>query len=278
MAEKIIYNRKLKNNDEEKKGVKQMKKKILLALSFVLVAVLSVGLTFALLTYEDSDHNTMTIGQAKIDQLEYQRGEDGKLVEFVQDELLLPTTGTTSFTGDKQYWAEVGAEGWNELFGESLTNVKDKFVLVKNTGSVNVYYRTIIAIEAPGGTEINGESAIMGNFNGNLTYFDWDFIKLDNGNGDEEELTIEINGSKYYVIVANYTKELAPEEVSRPSLLQLYMRKEVTNDQIKLFGDKVDVLVVSQAVQASGYADYKTALNDAFGEISATNHPWVVNE
>lgn len=252
-----------------------MKRKILLALSFCLVAILSVGLTFALLTFEDSDHNTMTIGQAKIEQLEYQRGEDGKLVEFVQDELLLPTTGYTSFVGDKQYWAEVGAEGWNELFGESLTNVKDKFVFVKNNGSVNVYYRTIIAIEAPEGTEIDGNSAIMGNFNGNQTYFDWDFVKLDNGNGDDEELTIEIEGSKYYVAVANYTKELKPEEVSRPSLLQIYMRKEVTNNQIELFGDEVDILVFSQAVQAQGYSDYKTALNDAFGEISATNHPWL---
>ena len=47
-----------------------MKKNILLALSFVLVAVLSIGATLALLTYEDSDHNTMTVGQAKIEQLE----------------------------------------------------------------------------------------------------------------------------------------------------------------------------------------------------------------
>ena len=53
-----------------------MKKHILLALSFVLVAVLSIGATLALLTYEDSDHNTMTVGQAKIEQLEYQRVVD----------------------------------------------------------------------------------------------------------------------------------------------------------------------------------------------------------
>ena len=53
-----------------------MKKKILLVLSFVLVAIASVGVTLALLTSTAFDKNTMTIGQAKIEQLEYQRKVD----------------------------------------------------------------------------------------------------------------------------------------------------------------------------------------------------------
>ena len=246
-----------------------MKKKILLALSFVLVAVLSVGLTFALLTYEDSDHNTMTIGQAKIEQLEYQRDENGKLEEFVQDKLLLPTTTTPAWANENQSWAEIGAPGSNQLFAYSFTNVKDKFVFVKNTGSVDVYYRTIIAIEAPVGSELeNGDTAISTNINGNER-FEWEHIKND------DILYIEIEDVRYYVLVANYKERLTKAEVSRPSLLQVYMGKKATNEIVKTFGDKVDILVYSQAVQADGYNDAKTALNDAFGEINANNHPWL---
>ena len=107
-----------------------MKKKILLALSFVLVAILSVGVTLALLTSTASNHNTMTIGQAKIEQLEYQRvvDQDGnwvstgqtdqwgytpdKLEAFKQDELLLPTTGTPKWDDRKGTNGDDHQQSW----------------------------------------------------------------------------------------------------------------------------------------------------------------------
>lgn len=273
-----------------------MKKNILLVLSFVLVAVLSVGATLALLTYQDSDHNTMTVGQAKIEQLEYQRVVDNngnwvstgqvdqygytpdKLEEFKQDELLLPTTGTPAWDdrvpGHQQSWAEAGAPGSNQLFDDSVTNVKDKFVFVKNTGSIDIYFRTIILIEAPEGT--TGTIGMVGT--GNARY-DWD-VTTDGIQGSEKAKNygyITVEGTRYAMYCAQYMETLVKDEVSRPSLLQVYMSKDTTNDDIPKYGEKVDVLVLSQAVQAQGYSDAVTALNDAFGVLSATSHPWLEN-
>lgn len=271
-----------------------MKKNILLVLSFVLVVVLSVGATLALLTYQDSDHNTMTVGQAKIEQLEYQRVVDSngnwiasdtkdeygyypdKLEEFEQDALLLPTTGTPAWDdrvpGHQQSWAEVGAPGSNQLFDDSVTNVKDKFVFVKNTGSIDIYFRTIILIEAP--EETTGAIGMVGT--GNARY-DWD-VTTDGIQGSEKAKNygyITVEGTRYAMYCAQYMETLAKDEVSRPSLLQVYMSKNTTNDDIPKYGEKVDVLVLSQAVQAKGYADATTALNDAFGALSENNHPWL---
>ncbi len=253
-----------------------MKKKKVLILSLLLVGILAIGSSLALLSDTDSDYNTMTTGFARIDQLEYERDENGDLIPFVQDQLLIPTTGTPSWADEYQEWKDVGAEGSNQLFADSFANVKDKFVFVKNTGLVNVYYRTIIAVEAPEGTEINGYPAIMPNVNGNER-FDWDFVQLDGETGEEEGLYIYVDGVRYYVMVANYLHELTPGEVSRPSLLQVYMRKEVTNEMIAKFGPEVDILVFSQAVQSKGYSDAKTALVEGFGEIGANNHPWLTS-
>ena len=285
-----------------------MKKKILLALSFVLVAILSVGVTVALLTSEDFDHNTMTIGQAEIKQLEYQRKVDAngnwitssftgygytadEMEEFKQDELLLPTTSKSMSwdmrngsqddsgpTSHQQPWSQIGAPGSNQLFDKSNTNVKDKFVFVQNTGKVDVYFRTIILIEAPEGTmyEENGKQkeAIALNVTTNDRY-DWDLTKEGQQPGTQRHAYkyVTVNGTRYAMTCAQYTEVLAPGEISRPSLLQLYMGQPITNEQIAKFGDKVDVLVLTQAVQAKGYSDAETALNDAFGELSVDNHP-----
>lgn len=278
-----------------------MKKNILLALSFILVAILSIGVTVALLTYEDSDHNTMTIGQAKIEQLEYQRVKDengnwiqsetkdkygyypDELEEFKQDEILLPTTGKTAWddrngsqapSGEgshQQSWGQVGADGSNQLFDDSVTNVKDKFVFVKNTGSIDVYFRTIILIESPEGAEEKIGMVGTGNYR-----YDWDTTTdgIQEAKDRKNLGYITVDGTRYAMYCAQYMEVLTKEEVSRPSLLQIYMTKDTTNEDVRKFGEKVDVLVLSQAVQAKGYNDAVSALTDAFGELSESKNPW----
>lgn len=275
-----------------------MKKKILLALSFVLVAILAVGATFALLTFESSDHNTMTVGQAEIEQLEYQRvvDENGNWVqsteqdqygyypdlleEFKQDELLLPTTGTPAWDdrvdNHQQSWGQIGSTGSDQLFDDSVTNVKDKFVMVENTGSIDIYFRTIILVEAPVGSEIGEETAI-GLVGTGSSKYDWDTTVdgVQQFKDNKNYGYITVDGTRYAMLCAQYMDKLAPNAISRPSLLQVYMKKEVTNEKIALFGEKVDVIVLSQAVQANGYSDATTALNDAFGELTENSHPWL---
>ncbi|MBQ7089597.1 MAG: hypothetical protein IJN82_00595, partial [Clostridia bacterium] len=92
---------------------------------------------------------------------------------------------------------------------------------------------------------------------------------------------VVIDDSEYYVLCATYlgaksnpTGILEAGKTSYPSLLQVYMRPEATNeDAAAIDGNEngtYDILVFSQAVQAKGFADAETALNEAFG----TDHPW----
>jgi hypothetical protein len=78
-----------------------------------------------------------------------------------------------------------------------------------------------------------------------------------------------------------HTEALKPGEFARPSLLQAYLRKESTMETIKHFGNKIEIKVVSQAVQVSDAWEAtaektaaEVALDSTFGEISETNHPW----
>ena len=158
-----------------------MKKKLLTALSLAAVAIVSIVGTIAYLTSEDQDVNVMTMGKVSIEQLEYERvvDENGKWVtseytgygyiademqEFTNHKPALPAVyqdGTTKWDdrngsqaasgngSHQQPWSQIGALGSNQLFDDSMKNVIDKFVFVKNTGKTDAYYRTIIAIECP---------------------------------------------------------------------------------------------------------------------------------
>lgn len=288
-----------------------MKKILLLVLSLVLVGTLALGGTIAYLTDTEEDTNVMVVGNVDINQLEYERVvKDGKWVDvavdpannygynvadelklFEQGKKIIPMIGTPNWdtrTGTntdttvahQQVWSQVGAPGSNQLFDASVKNVHDKFVFVKNIGNENAYFRTWIAIEAPEGSEVtvNGTEypAVMASINGHKNFI-WT-RNLD---------TVEVDGVRYYLLVATHTEMLAPGETSRPSLLQLYMRSEVTSAQAKLFGKELNVLVFSQAVQADSWdaeidsasdkvikTSAEVALDTAFGELVAENHPW----
>ena len=214
-----------------------------------------------------------------------------RLQSFKQDKMLVPAVyadGTTKWddrngsenptgeTSHQQSWAEVGAPGSNQLFDDSVKNVIDKFVFVKNTGKNNAYVRTWIAYEIG---ELGEESDLI-HLNTNLSWWDGKEVATDvviaNENGVE---------SKYVVYCYTFKGEnsskngiLTPNATTRPSLLQLFLDPATTNEDIeKLDGNnngKYDVLVKSQAVQADGFADSETALNAAFGEASVENHPF----
>ena len=272
-----------------------MKKIIAMALALVLVAGLSIGGTVAYLQDDDSQKNTMTLGNVQITQHEKERTDmtaqdqntAATLRDFTQDQALYPAVLNKDgyAANNAQAWAPGGASGaldnhyvnwgtfvtadvnegssaWNGIWSTNLKNVLDKFVFVENTGKSDAYYRTIILLEYDETETKNssGQSMIHYNFNGNAL-FTW---KHDVG-------TVEVNGEKYDVIVATYNNALKPSTVSRPSLLQVGMDAEATNDIVAKFGTTYDILVLSQAVQTAGFADAATALNTAFGEVNATN-------
>ncbi len=265
----------------------KLKSILLTGLSFVLVAALAIGGTLAYLTNQDSDVNVMTLGNVEIKQHEYQRadgvahnaGEPGKgngvkegaLVPYEQNQPIYPAvpknnapTDYTAEANDLFFWGDYVYSGtagnglWND---DKLANVMDKMVFVENTGKSDAYFRTIIAFECPEGMEYSegSDKEFMMNVNGSTVY-NW-----------EDGGYITLNGVRYFVMVATYQNTLKPGAQSHPSLLQVVMTHNATNEDMELLGDTYEILVFSQAVQEAGFADAETALNTAFGPITTSN-------
>lgn len=264
-----------------------VKKTAIAAVSYAMVAALAIGGTLAYQTDQTpTAKNVMLSGDVSIAQYEYQRADKtkhtneagtgakkGDLVPFVQEQMILPAVPKNNLGSDYTaeptnlfYWGDYSAGG-NGLWDDSkLSNVIDKFVFVENTGKAPAYYRTVLAFECPEGTEYgegasNGEEFMM-NVNGHSN-FTW-----------KEHGYTTIDGTRYLLMTATYEVALESGETSRPSLLQVVMTHNATNETVKAIGDEYTILVVSQAVQIdSGYTAGEM-LDRAFGEITTTSHPW----
>jgi len=267
-----------------------MKKALLVSLSFMLVAAMAVGMTVAYLQDTDSAVNVMTLGNVYIEQIELQRadgvahnaGEAGKgngvtegtLVPFKQGQALYPAVPKNNaptdysaeatdlfFWGDYVYSGTAGNGLWNDA---KLSNVMDKMVFVKNTGLSDAYFRTVIAFECPEGMDYSegSDKEFMMNTNGSTVYA-W-----------EKAGYYTIDDVRYLVMVATYQNALKPGNTAHPSLLQVVMTHNATNEDMELLGDTYEILVASQAIQTAGFASAEDALNTGFGKITATNHPW----
>lgn len=234
----------------------KLKNLLLSGLSLVLVAALAIGGTVAYLQDDDSDVNVMTLGNVSIEQIEQERDENGNLVDFKQAKPAYPVVGPIAWDNEQ---LEVNG-GEYKVFTDELKNVVDKIVTVNNTGKSDAYVRTIVAIEAPEGDP------------NNLIHFNW------NNSGVELEggFVTKIDGIDYYIITFVYTDALASGAKSAPSLMQVFLDSKATNEDCAKFGESWEILVKTQAVQAAGFADAKTALKAAFGDITTTNHPWSV--
>lgn len=273
----------------------KLKNVLLTGLSFVLVTAVAIGGTLAYLTSEDSDVNVMTLGNVTIEQHEYQRvvNADGTyatetidnqtsyvLEKFVQAKPLLPIVGDPSQSGSSAAYAgydtipvrmsQVGSYGGMDVFAGK--NAQDKFVTLENTGKTDAYVRTLVAIEIG-----NGNSSLIG------TSYHKTWTKNSVG-------TIVIDGNNYalteYVYAgANGVRHedgiLPAGDTSYPNLSQVYIKHSATNEDCEALDGNgngtLDILVLSQSVQAKGFADAQTALDTAFGDITTTNHPWSVN-
>ena len=260
-----------------------MKKVLLSVLSMALVAAISIGGTLAYLQDSDSDVNVMTLGNVYIEQYEYERVLDGNgnvtgMQEFRQNKPLYPAVITGSANANNAWQPNsavdlmygdhiVGLPGGNGTW-QNLNNVQDKFVFVENTGDSDAYFRTIILLEAD---ETNTKNSVTGqamiHLNVNTAWFDWPY----DHDITDSTMKVTVNGETYYVLYAVYKHILPPDEICRPSLLQIGMDQEATNEIVEQFGDTYDVLVLSQAVQAAGFANAQTALDTAFGNVNATN-------
>ena len=271
-----------------------MKKVLLAVVSLVLVAALSIAGTLAYLQSEDSDVNVMTLGNVSIAQREYQRvtNDDGSYVtdtidnktsyvleEFEQGKPLLPIVGDPSLSGAGYAgWddttvrmSQVGSYGGMQVFAGK--NAQDKFVTVENIGKTDAYIRTIVAIECG-----EGDPALIGK----SYHSTWSCKEIG---------VIEIDDNKYFVYEFAYIGGqlsdgswrhqggiLPAGDTSYPSLAQVYLKSAATNeDMVAIDGNgngTLDILVLSQAVQAAGFENAQTALDAAFGTPADKAAEW----
>ena len=269
----------------------KIKNILLSAVSFVLVAALAIGGTLAYLQAEDSDVNVMTLGNVKIEQHEYERATnaDGSyktatiddrtsyvLKDFTQGKPLLPCTdpsnhGAGTWDNTTVRMSQVGSYGGMQVFVNP--NAQDKFVTVENTGKTDAYVRTLVAVEC-GSTD---GSLVGTSYHGTWTKNEIGVITVDGNNYDLIEYVYA--GGKLSDGSWRHENGILPAgDTSYPSLAQVYIESVATNEDMeKIDGNgngTLDILVLSQAVQAAGFADAQTALDTAFGEITATNNPW----
>ena len=264
--------------------MKNVKKVLALVLVLALTVATTIGATVAYLKDTDEAKNTMALGNVKIYQNEQQKTigdeldndkqfetirkkEDG-FEDFEQNKKLLPMVD-----GRKEGEALKGNDG---LYNPAVKNVVDKIVSVTNYGKEAAYIRTIIAFEggyekiyAEGSDTEYTEKNIHDEYIGvNGTY---DYLKDD----ADKFVTIELNGVKYTLAVCVYEEPVAAGATTDTSLRQIFLAPSAGNEAYELFGDKYDILVLSQGVQIAGFDNATQALNEAFGEVTAeTAETW----
>ena len=268
-----------------------MKKKALAAASYVMVAALAIGGTVAYLQDQESATNTFTLGNVDIAQHEYERkvNEDGDyesgkitdngkehdsylLKEFTQDKPLIPTTKDPSAGGD---WdattvrmSQVGSYGGMQVF--EAPNAQDKFVTVENTGGNDAYIRTLVAVEVG-----SADPDLIGiSHHSTWTKNEVGAVKIDGYNYYVYEFTYD--GGELSDGTWRHKNGVLPAgDTSYPNLSQVYMKAIATNeDVVAIDGDgngRLDIRVLSQAVQADGFEDAKTAFDTSFGAANAAN-------
>lgn len=247
-----------------------MKKKIFaVVLCVAMLAIAVVGGSLAYFTDTDAQKNVMTTGKVDISQNEQQRDANGTLVDFVQDKPLMPAVYAEGVTEDNFVQ--------NGYFNPGVKNAVDKIVTVKNeaaVGAINqdAYVRTILAFE----TSTEYEAGTSNVLRDGKKIFE-DYIGT---LGDFELLsrdTITIDGVEYVLAVKVYEEALVPQQISYPSLKQIFMSPIANNEVAILFGNEYTVLALSQGTQTAGFDSAEQALNTAFGDLETIDENTLID-
>ena len=253
-----------------------MKKKITaLCLCVALLAIAVVGASLAYFTDTDNAKNTFTVGNVKIDLIEQEKTDDGRLVDFKQDKTLVPGKSNDG-------------------------NAVSKIVTVKNTGKNNAWVWVdlkipayLVSSEYPTNESKN---ALHWNSYGcfNVEYNSGNYWKLATSDGivdadhkvtNPDMVAVEdglwndykyvgketINGTEYVVIRTTMAKTLPAGKISLPCLAQVYMDWRVmTNEDGTQFilpgGDPIsvnaswEIIVNAYAIQADSFDSVDAAV------------------
>ena len=276
------------------------KRKLLtLAMTLCMVAILAIGGTLAYFTDTDKADNVFTFGNVGIEQREWQRDEEGKIETFEQNKNVLPAVHS------KLTKEAITVDGYEFKIRSEEGNYIDKIVNVKNNGTEPAYVRTIIAVPNMNGWDDDydaSENPLHWNY---LDASDFKGIGWDWNGSNDAEVTkqkayaedVTINGASYDLYVATYNAAVESGDITSPSMVGFYLDDGVDCDQdgyFQMVGNErrdlrpwlkvgadgkatLKFLVFTQACQTEGFNDAWEALDAAFGEINANNHPWMGN-
>ena len=209
-----------------------MKKKIVAFMLVIsMLAIALVGATMAYFTDDEVVTNTMTIGdvQINIEELIW-NPETDEMANFVDDEYML-------FPLD-----------------ETLVEIPyNKIVYTYNTSESenDAYIRTLVAFENPEG--LNVEYGLHFYCDDTVTY---EYIE-----------DVVIDGVNYYVVVFTQAdgKAVAYDKY-QATVNGVWMDKDITSETVKLFGEKAEILIFAQGIQASGLTHEQAMA--ALGELT----------
>ncbi len=228
------------------------KRKILmLAMALMMAAILAVGGTLAYFTDTEQKHNTMVFGNVDIDidELTYDN-ETGEWGDFEDDEFVLYPQKDED--GSLNYNKMV--QTWNNSNNEEAA-----------------YIRTILLVEVPEGKA-------------EKDFLKFLFTNNDNGLQHGAVLVGEVEGTDLVIDGVNYWAYAYTDKDYEPipsgeylsTMSSVWLIETATQEDVKAYGDKVDIIAFSQAIQSTDLS-YDEAM-EALGELTAANIiKWVTN-
>lgn len=243
---------------------KNAKKKLFtLMLVIMLLSIAIVGGSLAWFTAEDEVTNTFTVGSIKVTQNE--TDSDGNA--FIQNQFMLPIVNTITPSADDNYI--------------------EKVVTLTNDGKNEAYVRTWIAVPKELADEYlaldldlsqrSGWIEVRHNPDWIVGEYELYCYYNENVLAPNEKTPALLNG----VYLKPHTDVQA--NPNNNGVLEFCMWNPQTNAFVfsgfPAYASErpVEVVVITQAVQAEGFNNALEALNRAFGMPSETNNPFVTN-
>lgn len=247
------------------------KRKILmLAVALCMVAILAVGGTLAYFTDDEQATNTFTIGNIEINIEETVKDENGNFVPFVDDNFTLyPISNETFLEGYPNSAYNKVVRTFNTSPSEDAAYIRTIILFEKNDllpadyvndgdccpNGLHFHYLNDGTI----GTDKDGFES-----QGSAVYFD-------------KDLVVEIGEDKneYYVVVFTEANgDYIEYNDALYTISGVWMDKNVTIEQAAGWGEKVDIIVYSQGIQATGLT-HEEAMTE-LGEVTKDNvETWV---
>ena len=254
-----------------------MKKKLIASVTCLcMLLVMLMSSTLAWFTDSEMSHNTMTVGNVEIKQVEI----------FDATQKLFPAIIVNKDAEGnliKDATLDLNGNQYN-IWDNSINGEVNKTVYIKNTGDDPAYVRTVFAVEMmwDGTTWVNplnpdesGKSPVVLNEAHDIYFATTDIVIYRQIVGDGAKATVkyshtgaETADAAFVIGVARYADPLKPGKTTEPSLLQFYLEEHLDGEFFAAVKQQYEIMVLSQAVQTEGFAD-ASALDTAFGVVDA---------